>query len=404
MNTKSFQPNHSYEVPEKKKANQRAKWFGRLFFLVVFVGVFVGLFGFVLPQVEVTVYFSSEDFSKDYDVVLDQNLNSPDSARLSLPAKVYEEIGEEQKKFQTTGKKDMGEKAGGRATFFNYTGRPQPITPTVELVHPSGKIYVTKNELTIPSASVSDSGEILPGKIDGDIEAKEAGDSFNREANRLTISVLTADLQSKIYADAGETKGGTSKIVSVISQEDLDNAQNDLVNSLTPKLKLKIKDSLKKNEEMLRDELVNFEIVSSEKSVELDKEAKDFELKIVGKLKAMAFNENELKNFLKTRSLVDLPAGRMVAEDDLGVLQISVGEADFGLGVAKLKVKATYKTIPETNLDEIKNKILGLEEVEARRQILGTENIRDAHFSFSFNLWNKIPKNANRVKIKVGNK
>jgi hypothetical protein len=404
MDSKSYQPTHNYEAPEKTKKNKKAKWFGRLFALALIAAVVVVLFGFVLPSVEVTVYFSSTDFSKDYVVILDQNLTSPDSSQLSLPARVYEETGEEQKKFPTTGKKDMGDKASGSATFFNYTGRPQPLTPTVELNHATGKIYVLKSELTVPAATVSEIGEIVPGQIKGDIEAKDAGDSFNQGPGRLNISILTLELQGKIYADSSEIKGGTSKIVSVISQEDLDNAQNELAGILTPKLKMKIRDRLKKNEEMLRDELTNFEILSSEKSVELDKEAKDFDMKIVGKLKTLAFNEIELKNFLKTRSLIDLPSDKMVAEDDLGDLQITIDQSDFGLGVARLKVKATYKTLPKTDLSSLKDKIKGLTEIEARRLILGMENIRDVHFGFSFNLWNKLPTNVNKIKIKVGNK
>ncbi|MDD5289697.1 MAG: hypothetical protein PHT40_00675 [Patescibacteria group bacterium] len=404
MDPKTYQPTHNYQPPEKAKKSKKAKWLGRLFFLVLIAAVIVVLFGFVLPTAEVTVYFSSTDLSKDYEVVLDQNLNSPDSARLSLPARVYEETGEEQKKFQTTGKKDMGDKASGSATFFNYTGRPYPLTPTVELNHSSGKIYILKSELTIPAATVSDTGEIVPGKIQGDVEGKDAGDSFNQAAGRLNLSILTPELQSKVYADVGAISGGTSKLVSVISQEDLDNAQNELSNTLTLKLKTKIRDRLKKNEEMMRDELTNFEILSSEKSVELDKEAKDFDMKITGKLKTLAFNETELKNFLKTRSLTDLPSDKMIAEDDLGELQIAVDQADFSLGVAKLKVKATYKTFPKTDLSSLRDKIKGLSEVDARRLILGTENIRDVHFSFSFNLWNKLPTNVNKIKIKVGNK
>jgi hypothetical protein len=402
MYPKSFHPTHNYEAPEKIKKSKKGKWFARLFFLILFAGVFVFLFRYILPQAEVVIYFSSTDFEKDYGITLDKNLKDINYLELYLPASVYEETGAEQKRFNTTGKKDIGDKASGFATFFNFTGRPQPLTAAVELNYQSGKIYLLKSDITIPSATVSDIGEIIPGKIQGEIQAKEAGDLYNEQAGRISISILTPEIQEKIYANCVGTSGGNSKIISVISEEDLNNAENELSQILTPKLKSKIKNNLKNKQETIRDELISFEILNSEKSVEIDKEAKDFEMKITAILKAITFNEDELKKLLKSRSLIDLPSDRMVAEDDLGDLKISVDQVDFSLGVAKLKIQAIYKIIPKTDIDSIKDKIKGRSEIEARKIILSMENIRDVHFNFSFNIWNKIPNNLNKIKIKVG--
>jgi hypothetical protein len=189
-----------------------------------------------------------------------------------------------------------------------------------------------------------------------------------------------------------------------MSVADLDNATSTLVDILTPKLKNKIKDQLKKGEETMRDELTFFEIQSVEKTVEIDKEAKDFEVKLNGTLRVVVFNETALQKYLKAKSLPEVPVERMIAEDDLGELQIAVEANDLSAGQAKLKIKARYATLPKTDLNEIKEKIKGLSEVDARRVILALPNIRDVHFSFALNLWNKLPNNLNKIKIKVGNK
>jgi hypothetical protein len=404
MDVKNFQPTHNYDTPEKKKRGRISAWISRLVFLGLIAAVIIVLFGFVLPSVEVTVYYTSEDFVQSYEIFLDSNLKEPNIERQAFPASTKEAVGEEQQKFTTTGKKNSGDKASGQVTFYNYTGRSQPLTASVELNHASGKIYFLKNELTVPAATVSDNGDIVPGQVKGDLEAKDAGTEYNQKSGRLNISVVSPDLQAKIYGDTGDLNGGTDKVVAVMSAEDLQNAENDLVGLLTPKLKDKIKSQLQKGVETLRDELTSFELLSSEKSVELDTEAKEFDLKISGKLKAVIINENDLKKNLRALSLLKLPAGRLIADDDFGELTFEILEANFSTGIARLKVTVKYKSLPQTDLSHLKDQIQGLSEIEARRLILGLPLVRDVHFDFSMNLWNKIPKNINKIKIKLGNR
>ena len=405
MDFKSFQPHNYPALNQQKNKSHRAPWLARIIFLIFTSAVFVLLFGFILPTAEVTIYFTGTNFEKEFEIYLDKNISQPQNDTNIFPAKIYEASGYEQKKFTTTGQKDNGDQAIGSATFYNFTGRSEPLTVAVELIHQTGKVYFLKNELTIPAAQVSELGEIVPGKVMAEITAKEGGESYNQNQNsRLNISVVAVELQSKIYAEVGEIKGGTSKIVTVMSVADLDNATSTLVDILTPKLKNKIKDQLKKGEETMRDELTFFEIQSVEKTVEIDKEAKDFEVKLNGTLRVVVFNETALQKYLKAKSLPEVPVERMIAEDDLGELQIAVEANDLSAGQAKLKIKARYATLPKTDLNEIKEKIKGLSEVDARRVILALPNIRDVHFSFALNLWNKLPNNLNKIKIKVGNK
>ncbi|HOY55822.1 MAG TPA: hypothetical protein PLH37_00120 [bacterium] len=402
MDFKNIHPQNSYRAFTPPPTPKR-QWKKKLAFLVFLAAVFYVLFVYVLPNVEVTVFLSAENFDKEYDITLDQNVTGEVSTGNVFPAKFYQVLGEEQGSFKATGQKNTGDKAGGNVVFYNFTGRSQPVTKEMELKHSSGQVYFLKNELTIPAAQISDLGEIVAGKVTGEIEAKEAGEIYNQKSGRVAIAIVANEIQDKIYGETEDLSGGTSKITQVVSQEDLDNAQIDLSNRLSPKLKDKVKNQIKKDSEIMRNELTVLEINNVDKSTEINKEVSDFEMKINATLKALVYDEVALKKYLKAKSIVDLPDNKMVAEDDLGQLEITVKEMDLALGVVKIKIKAQYKVLPKTDVNSIKDSIKGLKEQDARRYILGLANVRDVRFAFTYNLLDKIPNNPNKIKIKVGN-
>ncbi len=402
MDFKNIHPQNSYRTFTPAPTPPR-RWKKKLAFLVFLAAVFYVLFVYILPSVEVTVFLSAENFDKEYDITLDQNVSGEVTAGNVFPAKFYQVSGEDRGNFKATGQKNTGDKASGNVTFYNFTGRSQPVTKEMELKHSSGQIYFLKNELTIPAAQISDLGEIVAGKIIGEIEAQEAGEVYNQKPGRVVIPIVANEIQDKIYGETDDLGGGTSKITQVVSQEDLNNAQIDLSNRLSPKLKDKIKNQIKKDSEIMRNELTILEIDNVDKSTEINKEVSDFEMKINATLKALVYDEVVLKKYLKSKILLDLPDNKMVAEDDLGQLEITVKEMDLALGVVKIKVRAQHKVLPKTDVSVIKDSIKGLKEQDARRYVLSLPNVRDARFVFTYNLLDKIPNNLNKIKIKVGN-
>jgi len=405
FNVKTIRPDHDFDQFKKNiSKTSNSKWKRNFFWLIFFAASFYALFVFVLPKATVTLVLNSEDYQKEYEVVIDQNIDSIDEENLVFPAEIRKISGDIEGTFTATGEKDMGEKAKSEATFYNFTGRSQPLTTKIELIHDSGKVYLLTLNITVPQANVSDLGEIVPGVSTAQVEAFEPGEDYNQPQGRLNISVLTPELQEKIYAETQqEFEGGTSKIVSVVSEEDIEDAKDELSERLRPELKEELAGELKRTDFESLDELIKLEITSEEKSIQLDEEAKEFDLKITAELMGLVFNKKDFQKYLKSKSLVDLPDDKMVSTDDLGQLNFNFDDIDWDEGRVKAEVTVLYKILPQTDFEVLRQEIKGKAQQEARRILMSKENIRDVRFDYSLSLTSRLPRNANKIEIKAGN-
>jgi len=180
---------------------------------------------------------------------------------------------------------------------------------------------------------------------------------------------LVLDKQEKIYGEIQEQlTGGTSDIKQVVSQEDLDNAKDELVKKIKPKINDKLQKKVDKQFQ-LSDSLIKYEVVQVTKEIEVDSQTKNFDLTVKLNAKALVYNNKELRKKLRSKILEKLSPGQTIAETEFGDLQIEVEKFDPDLSLANLKIKATFPVAKKINLNEIKQNILNKSEQEARRYI-----------------------------------
>lgn len=387
-----------YRMPPKKKPRWKIR--GLSFFILIIF--FLILFTYVLPSATVIVIPETEPVSREFLIELTVDESRVDRDKNTFLAQIATAEEQEEKKFQATGKKDLGEKAQGQAVFYNQTGRSEPLNSAMDLVSDSGLIFVVKEEVTIPAARVDDNGKVVAGQTTAVIEAKEPGEKGNTGVGRLNISTLDLERQSKVY---GEIKtalsGGTSKIVKVVSQDDLDNAKADLVKDLAPKVKEKLKKQVGKKM-AVDDKLISYDDSEITKEVEVDREAENFTMSLNLKSRALVYDESDLKTFLKEQVLKELSVGETIATDELGQMEMAMEKFDITLGLANFKIKATFPVSKKIDLEDVKKNILGKKESDARRYILSLPHIKDVRFMFSLSLTDKIPDYESKVKVKVG--
>ncbi len=401
FNIRTIKP-AAFGFRRRVQPKRKAPIIWRLVLIFLFLVIVYLLFTYVLPRVTIIIIPNTKDIGKDFNIQLTTDKGKVNNTQNIFAAEIFEAAEEAREKFKATGEKDVGNKATGQATFYNLTGRPQSLAKNMDLINDRGIVFVVKEDTAIPSARVDDNGNVVAGEITVAIEAKEPGENGNVGPGQLNLVGLELERQEKIYGEIKNSlSGGTSKKVTVVTQEDLDNAQNKLFKILAPKVKEKIKN--KAGEKMfVAEELIKYDDSELMKSVEVDKETSDFEAGLNLKAKALVYNNKELHLFLRNKIMTELGQGQTIAESEFGNLEIKVNKFEIEAGLADLLVKATFPVAENINLVEIKSKVLGKNEKEARRYILSLINIKDVRFVFSLNLRNVIPQNENRVKIKLG--
>jgi hypothetical protein len=399
FNVKTIRPVHTFNKhsgPKRKKNN----FLGKVIFLAVLLIVFFILFTQILPKVNVFIEPKTTEFKKDFEIQLSTEKQSAEDLIFKA-----EKISTEQKikdSFEATGEKDVGDKAEGIAFFYNSTGRSQPITQNIELININGIVFNATEDFVIPGAKVDDDGNIVDGQIEIKIQAKEPGEKGNVSSGRINISALDIDKQSKIYGQIqNETIGGTSKKVTVISQDDIDNAKENLFSQAEGKILEKLK-KLTKDEIHISEKLIIYDDSEINSSFEVDEEVEKFDLELNLKATALGYNNKELRLFLKDQILNELPEGQTIPETDFGDLNIEIQNFDKDLGIANLNIETTFNVAEQIDSETIMENILNKNQKDARRYILSLPNIKNVRFDFSLTITNKIPSNSNRVKIILG--
>lgn len=149
-----------------------------------------------------------------------------------------QEKKDETVEFEATGTGKVGEKATGTVTVYNCDGAAFTI-PANTIFAASGRQFVSTASVTVSSLSGSAStcrntpGHNGAGTGTVAIAATEVGAEYNLSSRSYTISGVGGD----VYAVGSATTGGSSREVKVISAEDIERAQGQLVGKSTDEAK-----------------------------------------------------------------------------------------------------------------------------------------------------------------------
>jgi hypothetical protein len=130
---------------------------------------------------------------------------------------------EEAVEFEATGEKDVGDKASGTMRLTRTSVSNQPLTvPAGTQFTSSGVVFISSQAATLAGTSVGPGG-IVQDSATVTVEASESGTGSNVSARAYSSSV------SGINAQGSAMAGGTSKVAKVVSADDVERAQGQLV-------------------------------------------------------------------------------------------------------------------------------------------------------------------------------
>ena len=390
----------------KLSSRKNGKGMGRwLVGAIILLSLFYVLF-FLLPRVDITIIPESRVVSFEEVIILttEENFEIEEilAGKVLKGKKVFvtdsiEDI------FETTGEKDIGDKSEGMATFLNFTGLSQLVFIEDGLETNAGKLFTVKSALTIPAASVSPAGDIVPGRIEAGIVALEPGADSNISPQKIFIQSVPPDKQLKIYAEINSALlGGTSEVVQVISQADIDAAQEELKSILTTKILEKISQNLPV-EEIFMSETLTFtrEDYSSKVDINIDDETGEFSYTLDATTEIIVYKYDDLNNLIKKSLSEKLNASEMFLSDepkDFEIVNISNDPA----GNLLLALKADWLVSQPIDLEPILTEILGVREADARRIILRTESVADVRFNWNLAIAKRVPNIESHVNINIG--
>jgi hypothetical protein len=207
------------KVPNFSTLKKRALWLTAL--IVIIIGYLVGMYFWSTGTV--TLYADGARSNIDTTFAVDTSLTKATPGSTTIPGQSLTTSHNLSTTFTSTGTQNIGTKAGGTMTVSNRSGVAQPLQAGTRFVAPDGNVFLSNSDVTVPGASVTQSGGIQAGTATVPVTASSNGDNYN-EAGGQAYTIPGLGSQALVTAQGGAMSGGTTKTVQIVTQGDVDTA------------------------------------------------------------------------------------------------------------------------------------------------------------------------------------
>jgi len=198
-------------------------------FITLAILWFIGYF--ILPKATITIKTNTTTVNDNISFTASTTAKSLDETKNIIPAetKTVKKTGVQ--KVPATGQKNLGDKATGTITVTNC------IDDEVAHTVPVGTSFTYNNVAFVTNVAISLEPALFSGNTcksanfglskDVAVTASQSGSQYNVTAHSYSSAI------SGITGQGSNMSGGTDKMVTIISQQDVDNAKQKIVDDKT---------------------------------------------------------------------------------------------------------------------------------------------------------------------------
>lgn len=298
--------------------------------------------------------------------------------------------------FTATGKKDVGEKATGTVEFSRQSLSSTEVPAGTRLTSESGLVFLTDKAVTIPASSISGPGcfpTACPGSATVGVTAEENGTKYNGADGSLSGAPSGA---SATFTDA--SSGGTSKVVTVVSQSDVNQAREDLKNQDIDSMRDELREAFDDDVVVI---VESFDVATGDPSVSpaVGQEAVKGQVAVETTYTMRGIKRDDLKaifdEYLKTQ-MSDQDSQKIYASGDAEVQFSEFSKADEGFEV---RVQATGHIGPEIDEGRLKQQAAGKRAGEIRELIESVDGVQNVETNF-WPFWVSTAPGADKITVK----
>lgn len=362
------------------------------------------IFGFVmylsLGKAEIIIKPASHPLNFDINVAASDEFLSVSQQLKRIPGQLFSIEKKIEEGFSATGEKDVVQKARGKIAVFNeYSTTTQVLIATTRFESSGGLIFRTLKTITVPGTKV-ENGKIIPGSIEVEVIADKAGNLYNIDSGKFIIPAFKekgdTDRYGKFYGQSSEPiKGGITGKAKVVTEEDYLNAKKKIEERIISEVEQELRTQTSGLKIL---DLTSPIINNTTPSARIDEAVDSFTVSGVATLRMVGFKESDLNDLLVqyVQSIDDVS----VFPDKLD-LKFKDIKFDDSSGVLKFNLAVTGLVYSKIEQEKIIADLMGKNESEIRNYIESIDSISSARVILSpFWVW-RVPKDQNRIKIKL---
>lgn len=274
--------------------------------IILLIGAWV-----FFTKAQVTLNVPADPFEAKGEITVDATLMASQPDQAKIKGTLVQAEKEVSRDVKATGKKIVGDKASGLITFYNDAGIDQKISAGTSVTSSGSKKFTLDSGVTVPKATLDTGGSKVQGKTDGKITASQAGTDYN-----LSSSTTYTVSGSNYVTAQGETSGGTSRELTVVSADDISEAKDRLTSEPPSEMKDTIKSQAQG--EYILDSAISYSLEDFSTSKKEGEEASSFTAKAKLKGQVIIFDTSDLRQATAVAAQKDVPSGKSLffTDDD----------------------------------------------------------------------------------------
>lgn len=359
-----------------------------LFIAIVLIASFIA--SQILISSQLIIKINAQEYQSDFNInVVPQG--SYDTAKSQIPGQSIIGRAQASQKAVAGGSKKTGDPAQGEVTIFNITSAPKAFPKGTTIINKSGLKFSLDE--AVEATSAGKPGQ--PGQTKARVTALEVGPQYNLDPGQDLSFTEFDEFSYWVQNDAPFT-GGAQRQVTVVTQDDLERLEKLLMDTTVARAR----DDLKSQAagQKLIDEAIIVKVINKDFDKKPEEEAALVNLDLAVEAQAIVFDENDLKKLLVETK--ETPANLQIHPQDIEINQLKVSPGENQLTLAG-RFRASL--IPKFSQDELKGKIKGQSQKEARAIIREIPEVTDITINFSPQLpiFNSLPRNEQKIIIKI---
>jgi len=369
---------------------------GVLALILIITGLFFATQ--VAPKARVVIKTDTNSIDSELKMTV-----SPTATAVSEDGSVVPGAQKEIKKTDTesvasTGQIDKGEKAKGTVTLTNCSKADETLTvPTGTTVTNSNLSFVTQEEAVIAPSNFTGGGVC---KNDSsklvNVVAQTGGDKYNLSAGRTFI---VAGFSSITGTDSSAMSGGTSNIIKVVAQKDIDDARQKIQDRSDA-----ARDSLL--DDMKADGLLGLRETFATKgepvvtpAPKVNEEGANVTVSVVTTYTLLGVKLEDLKGLVEKSVEGKYDKSKQVIIDDgLDDSKIVVDEKKAN-GEVRITIRTQVLAGPQLDEDAIKDEIAGKKKNQSLTAIQSRPGIKEAQITYSPFWVSSTPKKTSKITV-----
>jgi hypothetical protein len=354
----------------------------------------------IAPKAKITIKTDSSVVGSNVTFTTSTQTTQLDADKLIVPAKVKQAKKTDSEKVAATGQKDVGTKATGAVVLSLTDCSQSSVTiPAGTGISANGLTFITGSSVTLTSVIIGGACHNDDFKsftsANANVSAQKAGEQYNLSPRAYTV----AGFGNVAATDSTGMTGGTSKIIKVVSQADVDGAKQKLSGRVNQAATDELKKALQDDHlYALADSIIPGEPAITT-TPNVGDEAADVTVTSVTNFSMTGVSQDDLKTLIKKDASKQIDTSKQsISDEGLHDATFQVQDKKTA-GNLKVAMHADARIGVQPDAESIKREAAGKKKGEVASAIENRPGVKEVNVDFSPFWVSKVPKKLSKIQV-----